>query len=108
MTGLRGHADLMHMEERLRLVLDDRLFELALTILTEAAVVGTLTSAASTSITLSLKAKREDLLETLSILEHDGYLKKSGDNFVYVSHLVRDWWKNRFGHGYSTSTISCV
>lgn len=100
MTGLRGHADLMHMEERLRFVLNDHLFELALTILTEAAVVGRFTPAASAAITRTLKGKREDLLETLSILEHDGYLKKSGEDFVYVSHLVRDWWKKRFGYSY--------
>ena len=101
MTGLRGHAELMHMEERLRLVLDDRLFELALHLLTETAVVGQLTTAASAAIASILKATRTDLLETLAILEHDGYLRKSRKEFIYVSHLVRDWWKNRFGHGYT-------
>ena len=104
MTGLRGHAELMHMEERLRLVLDDGLFQLAITLLTETAVVGRLTPSASNSITTSLSAVRSDLLETLGILEHDGYLRKDGDDLVYVSHLVRDWWRNRFGHGYTPAT----
>jgi hypothetical protein len=104
MIGLRGHADLMHMEERLRLVLDDKLFELALNLLTETAVVGCLTPKASTSIVLALSATRRDLLETLGILEHDGYLRKEKDNLVFVSNLVRDWWKNRFGHAYTPAT----
>jgi hypothetical protein len=102
MTGLHGHADLMHMEERLKLVLDDKLFELALTLLTETAVVGSLAEDASAAITKRLRAERSDLLETLSILQHDGYLRWIDDKkaFVFVSHLVRDWWKNRFGYGY--------
>ena len=31
---------------------------------------------------------------------HDGYLKKSGSEYKFVSHLLRDWWKNRFDFGY--------
>jgi hypothetical protein len=101
MTGLRGHADLMHMEERLRLVLPDSLFDLALTLLTQTAVVGRLTAQASTVIASDLKAQRGELLDTLAILEHDGYLRGEGDDRVYISHLVRDWWRKRFGHGYT-------
>jgi hypothetical protein len=100
MIGLRGHADLMHMEERLRLVLTESRFCLALTLLTEAAAVGLLTVSASKSIVSSHRATNDDLLETLAILEHDGYLCKQADRFVFVSNLVRDWWRNRFGFGY--------
>ncbi len=101
MTGLRGHAELMHMEERLKMVLTEEQFDLALTLLTETAVVGVLAPAASLAITKSFGGKRNDLLETLSILQHDGYIQHQGENFVFVSNLVRDWWKNRFGHGYA-------
>lgn len=104
MTGLRGHAELMHMEERLRMVLNDVLFDFALHLLTETAVAGRLTANASAAITVALNAQRSDLLVVLGILQHDGYLQKDGDDFVYVSNLVRDWWRNRFGHGYAPHT----
>lgn len=100
MTGLQGHADLMHMEERLRLVLEDKRFQLALALLTQAAITERLTPAATKIISAKAVATRDDLLETLGILTHDGYLKAHGEDFVFVSRLVRDWWKNRFGHGY--------
>ncbi len=44
MLSTRGHAELSHMEERLRLVLGQKDLPLTLDLLTEAAVVGVLTS----------------------------------------------------------------
>jgi hypothetical protein len=44
MLGIRGHVELSHMEERLKMVLGPKLDLLALDLLTEAAVTGTLTS----------------------------------------------------------------
>ena len=37
----------------------------------------------------------ESQKEILQVLEHDGYLKKAGDGFVFESKLLKDWWKNR-------------
>ena len=40
----------------------------------------------------------EALREILSILEHDGYLRQPTTNeYVFVSKLLKDWWKARFG-----------
>ncbi|MDQ1354670.1 MAG: hypothetical protein QG657_4979, partial [Acidobacteriota bacterium] len=35
------------------------------------------------------------------ILEHDGYLVKKKEGHVFISKLVRDWWKSRFGFQYT-------
>ena len=43
MLGIRGHAELTHYEERLKLVLGPEIFPFALEILTETAVTGALT-----------------------------------------------------------------
>jgi hypothetical protein len=40
------------------------------------------------------------LREILEILQHDGYLEQKGSRFTFTSHLLRDWWKRRFGFGY--------
>ena len=42
MLGIRGHVELSHMEERLKIALGPNLDSLALDLLTEAAVVGVL------------------------------------------------------------------
>lgn len=103
MTGVRGHAELVHMEERLKLVFNPLQLNLALELLTEAAVIGHVNYEAA--IVLSASAKitsdpRNDLLRILSILEHDGYLTKVDLEYRFVSNLVRDWWRKRFGQGY--------
>ena len=33
----------------------------------------------------------------LWVLEHDGYLRKEGSPYVFVSKLLRDWWEARHG-----------
>jgi hypothetical protein len=85
MLGVRGHAELTHYEERLERVLGIELSKFAFDMLTEAAVVGRLDR---TNVADAQK-------EILQVLEHDGYLKKSREGFVFESRLLRDWWKNR-------------
>ena len=103
MLGTRGHAELSHMEERLKMVLGPDLHPLALDLLTEAAVSGRLTGeAAKELLTRNLgdapSGGDEALREILSILEHDGYLRQPTTNeYVFVSKLLKDWWKARFG-----------
>jgi len=50
MLGIRGHAELSYLEERLKIVLGPELMSLASELLTEIAVVGSLTSEASETI----------------------------------------------------------
>jgi uncharacterized protein len=103
MLGVRGQSNLSHLEERLRMVLGLAFYPLALDLLTEAAVVGCLTSAAikilgkESSIDLgNYGSINEACREILMVLEHDGYLKQSQSGYVFVSKLIRDWWDARY------------
>ena len=105
MLSVRGHAELSHLEERLKMVLGPDRHPLALELLSETAVTGELTSFAALTVAREyLPAETrpgEEVREILGILEHDGYLRRNaGDNYVFVSKLLRDWWKARFGFGY--------
>jgi hypothetical protein len=100
MLGVRGHAELSHLEERLKVILGIETYPLALELLTETAVVGKLTMGTATYLSrqyaLGKQTADEVLREIIGIFEHDGYLQKAGTEFRFVSHLLRDWWKARF------------
>ena len=104
MLSLQGHAELSHMEERLKLVFDREIYAAALEILTEAAVRGYLDHEAAIAICSNVEDSECDpdatLREILEILQHDGYLERKGGRFYFISRLLRDWWKNHFGFGY--------
>jgi len=105
MLSVRGHAELSTYEERLKMVLDGDMLDLTLALLTEAAVSRKLTT--QTALILcrdfNLEGKRpeEALIEIFHILEHDGYLARKKDVYVFISNLVRDWFKARFGSMYT-------
>jgi hypothetical protein len=98
MLGIRGHAELSHMEEKLRVVLGPELEVLALDLLTEAAVTGALTPEAATALAREYFAEdwQGPLRDVLNILEHDGYLVRREAGYAFESGLLRDWWKARF------------
>lgn len=102
MLGIRGHAELTHYEDRLKLVIGPELFPLALEILTETAATGILTREALVALQkgyeFTERNAREASEEILRVLEHDGYLTGGRDGFVFVSHLLRDWWGKRYGY----------
>jgi hypothetical protein len=105
MLGVRGHVEMVHYEERLEQVLDNESCAFALDMLTEAAVVGRLTTKALaafqeeyTSLGTDVTALQKDILW---VLEHDGYLKKDRSAYVFVSKLIREWWKNRHRQFYT-------
>jgi hypothetical protein len=104
MLSTRGHAELSTYEERLRMVLSSETLPLALELLTEAAVTGKLTPEAakilSRDFTPNEKNTGEALREIIGILEHDGYLVSKKQGHVFISKLVRDWWKARFEFQY--------
>lgn len=99
MLSTRGHAELSHLEERLRIVLGPAQHPLALDLLTETAVTGRLIPFASQvfareyGIANEIKRPDEVVREVLNILEHDGYLRREGEEYKFVSKLVKDWWK---------------
>lgn len=101
MLGITGHPELTHYEERLKLVLDPEALRLALDMVTETASSGLLTKEALFKYEkfYSFKDRKttEVLKELIQLFEHDGYLRPSERGYVFVSNLLRDWWKNRHG-----------
>jgi hypothetical protein len=121
MLSSRGHVELSHFVERLEAVLDADILPLALDMLTEAAVTGHLSLEAIETLSADYMgelprrigflgsepdrgASRVPFGEVargiLDIFEHDGYLRRDGERYVFVSGLVRDWWKARFEFGF--------
>ncbi len=106
MIGLRGHAALSHLEERLKMMLGQEDYTLALDLLTEAACTGALTVRAVQLLGQQhgreedVRSSAEVQREILAVLEHDGYLLREGEEYRFVSKLLRDWWEAHFGFGY--------
>jgi len=104
MLSARGHAEMADYEERLLRVLDERMVPLALDLLTEAAVRDGISG--DTAKGLTQRHRLTDLSKSLqaviAVLEHDGYLRwDDGSNtWRFISPLMRDWWKKRFGQSY--------
>jgi uncharacterized protein len=105
MLSIRGHAELSTFEERLKIVLGDEMMPFALDLLTEAAVSGRLTAESAKIISkdhiFRELSPQKALMEILNILEHDGYLERKESGYVFISKLLREWWKARFGFGFT-------
>lgn len=102
MLGPRGQADLPHYESRLRLVLNDSDYHIAMEILTEAAISdGFIANDALLRYKLYYAdgGERTDFAveNILSLLTHDGYLSQTSGGYRYVSGLLEDWWRLRYG-----------
>lgn len=99
MLGPRGYNELVHYEERLKLVLGEELLPATLAILAAAASKRVLTYVAIPQLLkeygLTDPAVEEARKKIIQVLEHDGYLEEKGAGYVFVSRLVRDWWKKR-------------
>ena len=99
MLSTRGHAELTHYEERLKLVLGEEIFPLAVEMLTETAISGSLNHEAicilQKDYNFEERTVKNAQKEILDVLEHDGYLEQNQDRFVFSSNLLRDWWKQR-------------
>jgi uncharacterized protein len=108
LLSIRGHAELTHYEERLKMVLGEEIFQLALEVLTETAVVGQLTVEATNIISqgyeFSSLSVSEAQRQVLEVLEHDGYLERHKDGYRFVSKLLSDWWKARYEFGYTPTS----
>ena len=101
MLSIQGHAELTHMEERLEKVLNKEDLYLALDLLTQAAVTGSISRSQMIELcdrqSITTPERNRRLPELIRILEHDGYLKKNpGDKYIFVSNLLQQWWRARF------------
>ncbi len=102
MLGIRGQMDLEHYEGRLRMILGDEGYRAALEMLTEAAVDGGRLRGDAIDRHRGLRADGAGadplpVEDVLHVLEHDGYLERQGDGYRFVSGLLEDWWRVRYG-----------
>jgi len=101
MLGIHGHVELTHYEERLKMVLPIESYALALEMLTETSVSGSLTMETLSALGKYYEVPGNSVTETqkaiMQVFEHDGYLKRSADGCTFVSPLLKDWWQKRHG-----------
>ena len=102
MLGIRGAIYLDHYQSRLAMVLASDSQRIAIELLTEAAVNQGLLSAESIAgyeryFRGSVEADLISVVDVLLLLEHDGCLGRARDGYRFVSRLVEDWWRARFG-----------
>ncbi|SMF02787.1 ATP-binding protein [Desulfovibrio gilichinskyi] len=107
MISSRGHAELVHMEERLDKELDKAELQLAKSILTQAAVIGFVESGGMCKLFDRHAFSKEDRVNILprlcEILVSDGYLKKNeAGKYVFVSNLLHKWWENKYKDFFET------
>ncbi len=104
MQGVRGQVDLQHYEGRLATVLGRARYMIALEILTATAVDGEI--AAETVDLYRSYFSAQDAHDgdgasavdhVLHVLHHDGYLEPRGGGYRFVSGLLEDWWRGRYG-----------
>ena len=110
LLSVRGQIDLVHYEDRLRTVLGNRSYIVALELLTEAAVNGGLLTHETVRCYREMSSSSSDDEEVsvdhvLYSLEHDGYLEGVDGGYGFVSGLLEDWWRARHGQ-YFTPIIS--
>lgn len=108
MLSTRSAVELSTFEERLKYVVDDEHRPFVLDLITEAAVEGHLSRAAIDVFRREhgLDGRPHDdlVLKVLDVLDHDGYLRRDGERYVFVSNLLRDWWRGRYGTFFTSAS----
>ena len=110
MLGVRGQMDMPHYEERLRVMLGDEGCRVAHDLLADAAVADGQLEDAAIVRQRQLQADEANPVpidDVLHVLEHDGYFEKHEGGYRFISGLLEDWWRTRYGRSRaSTSTVA--
>ena len=107
LLSVRGQRDLVHYEERLRMVLGDEGYTDALSLLSEAVVNGGLLTHPVVGLYRSeadAKEEGDTMADVLYVLQHDGYLEECEGGYSFVSGLLEDWWRARHGQQFTSIT----
>ena len=105
MLGVRGQMDLQHYEGRLKTILGNTGFPIALEILTCTANHGWLDDETLRRYEMYFSTQDDEgtpsVQHVLHVLHHDGYLarRRNGDS-QFVSGLLEDWWSSRYGRNF--------
>ncbi|MCY4261339.1 MAG: hypothetical protein OXC91_13885, partial [Rhodobacteraceae bacterium] len=107
MLGVRGQFDLQHYEERLKTILGEEGYPVALEILTAASVDGNLSTETLGRYRTWFSGKcahdensMPPIDHVLHVLQYDGYLELRDGVYHFVSGLLEDWWRRRYGQGF--------
>ena len=107
LLSVRGQVSLVHYEERLRMVLGDAGYTEALSLLSEAVVNGGLLNHQVVELYRGEVAETgagDMVIHVLYVLQHDGYLEECEGGFTFVSGLLEDWWRARYGQSFTSIT----
>lgn len=106
LLSVRGQMDLQHYEGRLETVLGRAGYPVALEILTETAVKGRLggdtVNRYRTHFASRIEGVAPSFEDVLHVLEHDGYLERRDGGYRFVSGLLEDWWRSRYGENFES------
>ena len=107
LLNVRGQMDLQHYEGRLQTVLGRTGYPVALELLTEAAVKGHLDNDTVKRYRAHFRSRTEaadpSVEDVLHVLEHDGYLERHEGGHRFVSGLLEDWWRGRYGGSFESA-----
>ena len=107
LLSVRGQVDLVHYEERLRMVLGDEGYTDALSLLSEAVVNSGLLTHQVVELyrgEAADKGEGDSVVDVLYVLQHDGYLEACEGGYAFVSGLLEDWWRARHGQRFTSIT----
>ena len=108
LLSVRGQAGLVHYEERLRMVLGDKGYTEALSLLSEAVVNAGLLTRRVIDLyrsEASSASEGDSVADVLYVLQHDGYLEECEGGYAFVSGLLEDWWRARHGQSFISITL---
>ena len=107
MLSVRGPMDLQHYEGRLEAVLGRTGYPVALEILTETVVKSRLDGETANRYRAHFAARIEEggpsFENVLHVLQHDGYLERVDGGYRFVSGLLEDWWRSRYGGNFESA-----
>ena len=107
LLSVRGQRDLIHYEERLRMVLGDDGYTDALSLLSEAVVNDGLLTHPVVRLyrgEAAATGEGDSITDVLYVLRHDGYLEECEGGYAFVSGLLEDWWRARHGQQFISIT----
>ena len=107
LLSVRGQVDLVHYEERLRMVLGGEGYTDALSLLSETVVNSGLLTHQVIELyrcEAAVTGEGDSVVNVLYVLQHDGYLEECEGGYAFVSGLLEDWWRARHGQSFTSIT----